>query len=331
MQPDVSVVVPVYNVEHYFERCLRSLFEQSMNNIEYIFVNDCTPDNCMVLLDAIIKEYPERKDYVHIIHHLHNTGLGKTREDGMKAAKGQYVISCDSDDWVETDMYEKMYKKAIDENADIVCCEYFLEYPKKTIRKTYPYDEDNSEKIKNLYIEGGVYSALWNKLVKRELYTRNNAYSFADVNMWEDLGVTIRLRYFSRKTVIIHQAFYHYNQQNGSSISSLAPKLSAIEEQIRCANCIEKFFEEQGIWKDFFLAVSCLKFMSKGALLFNSNEQALDDRRWKNTFPETHKYILKYRNIPLIKRIAYWLAANGFARSICFLVRWGLKFKHSLA
>jgi glycosyltransferase involved in cell wall biosynthesis len=85
MKPFVSVIVPIYDVEPFFERCLRSLFEQTLDNVEYIFINDCTPDNSMLLLNKMLEEYPYRREQVRIITHEHNKGLGSARKAGMKA------------------------------------------------------------------------------------------------------------------------------------------------------------------------------------------------------------------------------------------------------
>ena len=103
--PKVSVIIPVYNVEKYIERCARSLLEQSLKDIEYIFVDDCSPDNSITMLENILKEYPERQPLVKILFHEPNRGLAYTRQEGVDAAKGEYIIHCDSDDWVEPEMY----------------------------------------------------------------------------------------------------------------------------------------------------------------------------------------------------------------------------------
>ena len=105
-QPKVSVIVPIYNVEAYIERCAISLFEQTLDDIEYIFVNDCTPDNSMMILSEVLSRYPQRKEQVRIINQPKNQGAAKAREDGIKEARGEYIIHCDSDDWVDKNIYQ---------------------------------------------------------------------------------------------------------------------------------------------------------------------------------------------------------------------------------
>ena len=98
--PKVSVIVPVYGVEKYIERCARSLFEQTLDDMEFIFVDDCTKDESIEVLKRVIDLYPVRKDQVKIIHHAVNKGLSRARETGVNAATGDYIGHCDSDDWV---------------------------------------------------------------------------------------------------------------------------------------------------------------------------------------------------------------------------------------
>jgi glycosyltransferase involved in cell wall biosynthesis len=322
MHPFVSVIVPVYNVETFFERCLQSLFGQTLNNIEYIFINDCTPDNSMSLLKRLLEEYPHRKEQVRIITHGHNLGLAAARKAGMKAATGEYVISCDSDDWVETDMYEKMYAKAIEEDANIVCCDWVCEYGRKT--EAYMEGQDSARNTRWDTLSGPV----WNKLVKRTLYVDNNVYPYEGVNMWEDVGVSMRLCYLSEKTVCIHKSFYHYNQQNSNAYTSRKRKQSFVKEQIKCAQELEVFFREQGAFEKYNLSIQSIKFFTKLPLLYDGLYQ-----EWLHTFPETHRCVGKLlmfslfrkpfcqrrKMVParalqhssLSRKIIYFLAAHG--------------------
>ena len=98
-KPPVSVIIPIYNVEKYIERCVRSLMEQTLNDIEYIFVNDCTPDRSIEILQRTIAEYPQRKKYIQILTHDRNRGSACARNNGVKAATGEYIIHCDMISW----------------------------------------------------------------------------------------------------------------------------------------------------------------------------------------------------------------------------------------
>lgn len=112
MIPEISVVVPIYNVAQYIERCAHSLFAQTYKDIEYIFVDDCSPDNSIELLKKVLLFYPQRKKYVHIYAHEKNQGLVAARQTGISHVKGKYIICFDSDDWVNTDIVQLLYDEA---------------------------------------------------------------------------------------------------------------------------------------------------------------------------------------------------------------------------
>ena len=122
--PKVSIIIPVYGVEKYIERCARSLFEQTLDDIEYLFIDDSTPDRSIDILKRVLENYPHRKSQVNIHRMEQNSGQAIVRNWGMQNATGEYVIHCDSDDWVDTDMYRAMYEEAKDKNADVVVCDY---------------------------------------------------------------------------------------------------------------------------------------------------------------------------------------------------------------
>lgn len=122
MMPKVSVIVPIYNASAYIKQCAVSLFEQTLDDIEYIFIDDCTTDDSMEVLNECIEEYPNRKNRIKILKHAVNSGQAAARTTGMKAATGEYMIHCDPDDWVDQRMYSDMYYEAIKANADIAVC-----------------------------------------------------------------------------------------------------------------------------------------------------------------------------------------------------------------
>ena len=121
--PLVSVIVPVYRAEKFIQQCARSLFEQTLEEMEFIFVNDCTPDSSMVILREIIKEYPNRARQVRIVEHDQNKGSATARNSIFLFILSSGFMSTATDDWVEREMYEKMIKKAFDDKADIVGCD----------------------------------------------------------------------------------------------------------------------------------------------------------------------------------------------------------------
>ena len=116
----VSIIIPIFKVRNFIERCVCSLFEQTLKDVEYIFVDDASPDDSIDILKSCIDRYQERKNQVTILTHEQNQGLPAARNTGLAVATGEYVFHCDSDDFVEKDMLEVMYKAAKEKHADMV-------------------------------------------------------------------------------------------------------------------------------------------------------------------------------------------------------------------
>lgn len=240
----VSVIIPIYKVEKYIERCARSLFEQTLESIEFIFVDDCSPDNSITILRNLLNEYPNRIAATKIIKHEHNRGLAAARNTGRSTAQGKYLISCDSDDWVEENMYELMYQKAQQTNADIVICDWEEVYATRKKRIFTNPPTDNIECVAAL-LSGKIHGSVCNKLIRKELYTQNNITCKEGINFCEDLYVTYRLCYFAKSIVYLNLPLYHYNQTNLNSYTSV--HLSKISQQniIDLTHEVRIFFEEQ--------------------------------------------------------------------------------------
>ena len=188
----VSIIVPVYNVSKYIERCARSLFEQTLQDMEFIFVDDGSPDDSMEILHAVLSEYPYRKNQVKIITHAKNKGLVAARNAGVRFAHGEYIAHCDSDDWVELDMYERLYKEAKGNSADLVACDFIMEYASYNEIRGCNHCIDDKITLLKAYIGSG-WTVLWNKLVHRDLYFKNNVWGYEGYDFCEDYGLSVRL------------------------------------------------------------------------------------------------------------------------------------------
>ena len=187
----VSVIIPVYNVERYIERCARSLFEQTLDDMEYVFVDDCTPDNSIPLLRKVISSYPEREKQVRIIQHSANKGLSDARNTGLSAATGKYVVYCDSDDYVDREIYERMYEAAETCGADIVWCNFYDVYADGImLHKTVDENDDRVEFLR-AYMKS--WTVVWNMLVKKSLYLDYGLKSPSGIGGREDFCLSVKL------------------------------------------------------------------------------------------------------------------------------------------
>lgn len=297
--PKVSVIIPVYNVEKYIERCARSLFEQTLDDMEYIFVNDCTPDQSMQILSSILTEYPNRLKQVLIINQPSNTGQSGARRRGMELATGDYIIHCDADDWVELDMYEKMYNLAIHSNSDTVCSDMAVEFSDIQIIQRYNSRFEDHQLMYDCLAPISVeYFSLCNRMVSRSIYDCNAILPFDGVNMWDDVGLSIRVRYYSKKCSVLSEPLYHYNRLNDNSTTK-RPIIGRVIEQVRCAQMIEEFFIAEEVSKRYSRFISYVKLIAKLDLL------DYDVDEWANIFPESRKHLFVLRrqcsNLQIIK------------------------------
>ena len=234
----VSVIVPVYNVEQYIDKCLNSLENQTLKDLEIIIVNDGTKDNS----EVIIKKYLEKnKNFKYF--KKENGGLSDARNYGIKKANGEYIAFLDSDDYVTTDMYEKMYEKAKEGNFDMVVCDLNYVYPDKVVR-AYSNIKADTTNIKSTFIN--IYPAAWNKLFKRELF--NNEVLFKKGVWFEDVEFIYRLLPYIKSIGVIHEPFNQYVQREGSITNSINMK---IYDYIRNMNSILEFYHERKIYDSY--------------------------------------------------------------------------------
>lgn len=299
--PLVSVIVPIYGVEPYIEKCARSLFEQSLENMEFIFVNDCTPDKSVEILRQVIEEYPRRYLQIQIIEHEENRGLAMARNSGLLIAKGEYIIHCDSDDWVELDMYEKMYEKALEKNADIVICDYYAEYSNKRI---YHIQREPREKEEYLIkiLQGCLHNGMWNKLVRRELYQHLSFWYKEGVDMWEDVSIMPRLVFYAENIVSMHKAFYHYSQVNINAYTKCW-KTESLQNVIDVVNVIESFLLENKNGR-YNLELLYLKLRAKYCLLrYSSGKQR---NVYRNLYSEADSLVFSHSVLPIHDKIIIW-------------------------
>lgn len=222
--PKISVIVPVYGVEKYIERCARSLFEQTLDDIEYIFVDDCSPDKSVDILNDVLNQYPNRISSTQIVRMSTNSGQAAVRRQGMQLATGEYVVHCDSDDWVDKSAYEECYEFAISNDYDIV----FFDYDRtdgikhKINQRNIP--NEKSALIGSL-ISGKVMGSLCGSIVSRKLY--DNVEVYPQHNMCEDLVLFIQLVNNAKRYGYIQKPYYKYFVSDGS-ITSINNKEKAI-------------------------------------------------------------------------------------------------------
>lgn len=223
---EVSIIIPVYNVEKYLEKCLNSVINQTFKNIEIIIVNDGSTDKSL----DIIKKFMHQDKRIVLINKK-NEGPSAARNSGLKIARGKWIQYIDSDDWIEINYIEKVYEFADKNSLDIVSTKYYINYEsgKEEIKKMYHKKEINSssEYLKEFF-ENFESPSLWNRFIKKEIYTKNNLFSNEKISLGEDLYITPKLFYFSKKIGFLNKEFYHY-RQNSESITHTKKSLKMIQ------------------------------------------------------------------------------------------------------
>lgn len=223
----VSIIVPCYNVENYINRCFLSLANQTIGIgcLELIFVDDCSTDNTWEKLVELESVYPES---VIVIHCDENGRQGKARNIGLECASAPYIGFVDSDDWVEQDMFEKLYQKIVENNCDIAMCRSWRDYAKEnqmlSPRKTGEEDRilyiDTVDKRKLFLACGSIEFGVWNKLYRAELLYENDIF-FPEKLAYEDHFFATLLYFYAKKVYILEERLYHYFVNEQSTV--LAP------------------------------------------------------------------------------------------------------------
>ncbi|MBT2918464.1 glycosyltransferase family 2 protein [Vibrio anguillarum] len=216
--PKVSVIMPVYNTELYVERAVVSLMEQTLDDVQFIIIDDGSNDNSINIIKQVIARYPEREGQVTLLSR-ENRGVAATRAQGLDLATGEYVIHLDSDDWAEINWLEVMYLKAAKDNADIVICDYNIVFNKKSFHLKQKPGKDNLDCVSKLLI-GKLHGSSCNKLVRRKLIFDNNLSFIKSINFLEDFIFIVQVLLSSEKVSYVGLPLINYNKMNESSITS---------------------------------------------------------------------------------------------------------------
>lgn len=267
MNPLISVIVPIYNVEKYLARCVDSIVNQTYKNLEIILIDDGSPDRCPQMCD----DYAEKESRIKVVHKK-NGGLSDARNAGMAVATGEYISFIDSDDYVSDDFFECLLDVMNKENSDIVECSVvkfyednrFDEFSDDLSVKTY----DTQDAMSALIAENPFHQHVWNKLYKTEL-VKDIPYAVGKLN--EDEFWTYQVFGRANKVSKLNKTMYYYFQRNSSimGVGYNIRRLDALEGKANRQKYIENNFPDLSMQAKIDLYGSCmfayqsvLKFMS---------------------------------------------------------------------
>lgn len=314
----VSILVPFYKVENYVGHCVESLFTQTYKNIEYVFVNDCTPDGSMDVINSYIEKYGVANQCKMIVHEQ-NQGISASRNDCLDNMTGDYFLFIDSDDYIDKDMVELLVEAAVKENADISGCGYIEEYADHRVERPQRYTNDHDEMMRAITLLT-IKGVMWKLLVRSTIVTehRNEVRFIPDRNMVDDYLFCCQIFYYAQRFAGVDRCMYHWIQYNPNNYTHTT--IFAVESQAAAIRKVEEFYKEKGIYETVKMELLKRKFISKLPLLLD--KECFDVKRWRNLFSESNN-VWKEMKFPRNNKFMFRVAISPFfhilrLRKICF-------------
>ncbi|MFS0861494.1 glycosyltransferase family 2 protein [Fredinandcohnia sp. 179-A 10B2 NHS] len=273
MNPKISIIVPVYKVEKYLQKCVDSILTQTFKDFELILINDGSPDNCGDICD----EFANMDSRVKVIH-KENGGQASARNRGLDIARGDYIGFVDSDDWIEPDMYEILYSICQENKCDIANCSSIIHYPNRRITNGgHSLIIHNRNQAMRALIEGDLYDeVVWTKLIKRELF---NELRFTEGIMYEDTDFTYKLIHRSKKVCCIGAPKYNYIKREDSTMERALKNISIDRVLIyeNMSNFISSNYPKVG-------KMVALKLANSAMVVLNLIVKSDDFNRYKDNY-----------------------------------------------
>lgn len=304
-QPAISVIVPVYNAEAFLSRCVDSLLSQTLANIEIILVDDGSTDSSKTLCE----QYAVEDNRVRVVSQP-NRGVAMARQAGVDVASGIYSIHADPDDWVEHTMLEEMYAKAVEEDADMVICDFMVDFADRNYVASQKIGKCEPNDCLTRMMYGKIHGSLCNKLIRTDLYDRYKIRFFDGINYCEDYLTCVQLFIQGVKIAYIPKAFYHYDQVLNNNSATRRYTKETLQTQLRFYGKLCEILNGRQK-KALSHVISVIAFDSYYNDIFSSTE-------FSSIFGKYRKDFLKSK-FKLKRRVALYLAALGlmkFARKI---------------
>lgn len=301
MSAIVSILVPIYGVERYIEKCVRSLMEQSYEHIEYIFVDDCTPDKSIEILQRVLNEYPHRKDHVSIYKNKKNSGSSASRKHALEKATGDYFTTVDSDDFLEKEGIERMVECMQQTNADVVVSDFIMDYDNNVCRSVQGIDSEEPSSYMKAMMTGEIHGSTCNKLYRRSLIDNVDVPLYIDgANFTEDLGFNLKVFPHAKKVSYLPIAYYHYCiYDNSMSHATIDPDRARKKDLQKVMNIqdVSRYLDVIGYTPRVEKELNYCKLIAKMPFLAVVNKRSC--LRWCAIFPEANKAIWENDRLPL--------------------------------
>ncbi len=307
----LSVIVPVWNTAKYLPKCLDSIINQSLKDIEIIVVNDGSSDNSVEVIKKYVKKYKDRIIFLD----KENGGQGSARNLGIKHAKGDYIGFVDSDDFIESTMYEEMYKSAIDNNSDIVICNISDYYEKDDSKKDVLLGLSNTPSINEAIVKS--VPSVVNKIYKRELLQNRNI-SFDESIWYEDLPYSMQVLVNAKKISFVEKPFYNYFHRNVSTMHN--KNISKNLDILKAYNILINYLNENNLYDKYkeefdFILLKEVYLATINRVLRTSNKHS-----------EKKKIIKEIRQNTSIRKTKYFSLLSKAYKISYYLIKLRLYF-----
>ena len=257
-------MIPCYNAENTINKCLASLFENAVSEkCEFIIVDDCSTDGSVNMIEETVLKHPNLHDNIKVISHKTNMGLAKARNTAFEKASGDYIICVDSDDWVESDYLSLLYEAARKTDADLICCDYYVDTAKDKKRVCAFPGMDSSACLQRLS-ENKYYGYLWIKLIRRSVLIDNDITWVEGIDLWEDMVISCKILPYIKTISYVNKPLYHYVSNPHSLVHTF--NQNKAENLIAAVREIERFYAEKSIYEKHADEINCLKIRAKALI-----------------------------------------------------------------
>lgn len=289
----VSIICPVYNAETYLHKCIDSIIEQTLSQWELILVDDGSPDGSASICD----EYAANDTRIRVIHKV-NGGVSAARQTGFDAAKGEFIIHVDPDDWIETSMLKDLYDKAMSEYADMVICDFLYDRDGQlSYSKQEPSSLDHTVVLREMF--RNLHGSCCNKLVKRQTCLLYNVKFPDGVNYSEDVCFNVQLLKHDITIAYLPKAYYHYMRHQTSITNNFT--LSTLHNCKKYVSELCSYLQEDSV----------MVMNAKEMVKYNAFKNGiLTDSELKMLFPEIKAYSMDHVFLTPV----YMIAFNGHQR-----------------
>ena len=267
MKTAISIITPVYKAEKYLRRSVDSILAQTFTDFELILVDDGSPDGS----GAICDEYARKDSRVKVIH-KENGGVSSARQCGIGKAVGEYTIHVDSDDWTDPAMLEELYRKAMEESADIVLCDYYTHKKGRQRYVSQAHCNLEPDALLKQYLRQELHGALWNKLIKRELYAKYNITFPQEIVRWEDLFVVCTMLMHPVKVSYLSKAFYHYDLSISSNSLVRRKSCRGLQSQIAFVNHFQEILPAEAFADELYIIKAATKELAYNSKVMPASE-----------------------------------------------------------